>query len=215
MPVWLIRSLNMAFREFVLLPSEMQAVGWLVGRWFVFSRIFPSDHDGAALPLPPSLFLPSFLTLDGWGRQGMMRWNGIGRATDGRTSSCTSLASSSSNSKEKETGDDGDGERKKEEEEKQKERERGIGWRRNDPQVFLDADRGSSFVRSLVVGNTNSIEMAAAAAEGGQWNGGSLSNSVIEVAALFQQSAAVGCVVCLNVRDDDTNSTFSFSLIIT
>ena len=42
-----------------------------------------------------------------------------------------------------------------------------------------------------------------------------LSNSVIEVAALFQQSAAVGCVVCLNVRDDDTNSTFSFSLIIT
>ena len=69
-------------------------------------------------------------------------------------------------------------------------------------------------VRSFVVGNTNSIEMAAAA-EGGQWNGGSLSNSVIEVAALFQQSAAVGCVVCLNVRDDDTNSTFSFSLIIT
>ena len=52
----------------------------------------------------------------------MMRWNGIGRATDGRTSSCTSLASSS-DSKEKETGDDdGDGERKKEEE-KQKERE--------------------------------------------------------------------------------------------
>ena len=93
----------------------MQAVGWLVVRWFVFSRIFPSDHDGAALPLPPSL-LPSFLALDGWGRQGMMRWNGIGRATDGRTSSCTSLASSSnSDSKEKETGDDGDGERKKEE----------------------------------------------------------------------------------------------------
>ena len=46
-----------------------------------------------------------------------------GRRTDGRTSSCTSLASSSSSdSKEKETGDDGDGERKKEEE-KQKERE--------------------------------------------------------------------------------------------
>ena len=49
-------------------------------------------------------------------------WPGDGR-TDGRTSSCTSLASSSSDSKEKETGDDGDGERKKEEEEKQKERE--------------------------------------------------------------------------------------------
>ena len=63
-PVWRIRSLNMAFREFVLLPSEMQAVGWLVGRWFVFSRIFPSDHDGAALPLPPSL-LPSSLLMVG------------------------------------------------------------------------------------------------------------------------------------------------------
>ena len=45
--------------SFVLLPSGMQAVGrsWVGGG--SFSRIFPSDHDGAALPLPPS-FLPSF-----------------------------------------------------------------------------------------------------------------------------------------------------------
>ena len=139
----------------------------------------------------------------------MMRWNGIGRATDGRTSSCTSLASSSSNSKEKETGDDdGDGERKKEEQEKQKERE-GLdegGMIRKFFSTPIEAVR--SFVRCW----EHKLDRDGGAAEGGQWNGGSLSNSVIEVAALFQQSAAVGCVVCLNVRDDDTNSTFSFSL---
>ena len=69
-------------------------------------------------------------------------------------------------------------------------------------------------VRSFARCWEHKLEMVAVA-EGGQWNGGSLSNSVIKVAALFQQSAAVGCVICFNVRDDDTNSTFSFSLIIT
>ena len=103
------------------LPSGMQASGWSVGRRFVFSRIFPSDHDGAALPLPPSSqslppSLPPFLPLGRrrrrWGRQGMMRWNGIGRTTDEGGSFVLHLASS----KEKETGDCY-GERKKEKKE--------------------------------------------------------------------------------------------------
>ena len=80
-----------------------------------------------------------------------------GRRTDGRTSSCTSLASSSSNSKEKETDDDdGDGERKKEEEEKQKEREGldGGGMIRKFFSTPIEAVR--SFVRSLLGTQTRS-----------------------------------------------------------
>ena len=79
-----------------------------------------------------------------------------GRRTDGRTSSCTSLASSSSDSKEKETGDDGDGERKKKEEEKQKEREGldGGGMIRKFFSTPIEAVR--SFVPSLLGTQTRS-----------------------------------------------------------
>ena len=141
--------------------------GWLVEWWFVFSRIFPSDHDGAALPLPPSSqSLPPFLPLGRRrrrrGRQGMMRWNGIGRTTTAAASSCTSPPPR--RKKRATVTEKGKGRRRR----RSGGRGRGRDWTRNDPQVFFGADRGRSFVRSFDVGNTNSKWRRARARERGR-----------------------------------------------
>ena len=162
--IWLFRS------SFCLLGCRQ-----LVGRGLVVVRSLVSFHltmTGRLCHCRLPSFLPSHLPPGRrrrrWGRQGMMRWNGIGRTTDyGSSSFVVHLPSS----KEKETAAEKGKTRRR--------RRRGRDWTRMGRGMirkFFSAEIEAvrSFVR-FVVGNTNSKWSRARAAEGGQWNGGSVS----------------------------------------